>query len=66
MAPQAMTSEGAGEVIGSYHTYHSNGVCAQIINPDLGLSLDSDKVANATNVKHFVRGPKSMICFLDQ
>lgn len=50
---------GSGEVIGAYHTYHSNGVLAQKLEPDLGLSLESQKVANTNKVKQFVKGAKT-------
>lgn len=58
-----------GEVIGAYHTYHSNGVLASKLNADLGLSLDSATVANVGIVKHFVKGTppgsKSQIGFVN-
>jgi hypothetical protein len=67
LAPQsAVFSENAvGELIGAYHTYYSNGVLAQKLEPDLGLSLDSDSVENVTAVKLFTRETKSILAFLD-
>jgi len=60
------TETPTGELIGAaYHTYHSNGVLANKLNPDLGLSFDTATVANVTKVKHFIKGSKSQIGFVN-
>lgn len=59
------TEAPTGELIGTYHTYHSNGVLANKLNPDLGLSFDTTTVANVTKVKHFIKGSKSQIGFVN-